>query len=55
MTVTRKIALKSGNSAVVWYQYDGLLLVGSGFDAAPSFDVILNLLGFYSVIRDEVS
>ena len=29
----------------------GLLLIGSGFDAAPGFHFILNVLGFLCVIR----
>ena len=54
MTINIKIALKHASAAWCNGEYVGLLLIRSGFDAAPDFDFFLNMLGFLYVIWNGV-
>ena len=54
--MTKVEKLLTGVTTATWYDgwYAVLLLIGTGFDAALGFDLILNVIGVLCVIWDEV-
>ena len=54
MTTNRKIAPRTARAAWCNGHYDGLLLIETELDAGLGFHLILNVLVFLCVSRDEV-
>ena len=54
MTISRQIVLILATATWCSGHYVGLLLIGSGLDAALGFELNLQVLCFLYVIRDRV-